>query len=678
MRVVALYSLLAVCGGLVAGADTPTPKDMDRSAAYYNYAMGHFYGEMSAAYGNNQGLLSRAIDYFKQAIKADPAATVVSDELAELYFRAGRSGEAIAELQDRLKKDPKALDARRLLARMYVGMISRQDRAHSINQENLKLAIEQFQIVVEQDPKDVDSWLLLGRLYQVAQNPAESQKAFERVIEVDPGNEEGMTGLALVYSGRGDNQRAAEMLKKVAERNPNLRTLTSLADAYESLRDFAGAAEVLKRASELDPANTDLKRGMALDLLRAGKTDEALKAYTELTEEDPKDAESLLRLYQILRRAGDLVKAREALNKAKLLAPDNVEIRYAEVSLLDAEGHHAEAISAMKQLVDSTESRSYSPPERAARVQLLEQLGDLYRANAQYALAIETFKKIPDLDPDSGPRAVRQVIETYRQTKDFASALSEAEAGNQKYSGDRAMALARASLLAESGKGEQAAAYVKQAFGADAGKDLWFALAEIYEKAKNYPEMGRALDNAEKLVATDAEKVSLYFMRGAMYERTKQYDQAEREFNRVLEIDPENASVLNYFGYMLADRGLRLEEAHKMISRALDQDPESGAFLDSLGWVYYRMGRLEEAETYLRKAVQRESRDATVRDHLGDVLARQGKLREAITEWEASLKEWNASSPAEKDPAEIAKVSKKLEDARTRLAQESPAGRRKR
>jgi tetratricopeptide (TPR) repeat protein len=126
---------------------------------------------------------------------------------------------------------------------------------------------------------------------------------------------------------------------------------------------------------------------------------------------------------------------------------------------------------------------------------------------------------------------------------------------------------------------------------------------------------------------------------------------------------------------MLADRNVRLDEAHKMISRAIEQDPHNGAYLDSLGWVYYRMGKFAEAEASLRRAVERVSRDATVRDHLGDVLARQGKWKEAVAEWQVSLKEWDASSPSEKDPVEVAKITTKLEGARVRLAQESGARR---
>ena len=64
------------------------------------------------------------------------------------------------------------------------------------------------------------------------------------------------------------------------------------------------------------------------------------------------------------------------------------------------------------------------------------------------------------------------------------------------------------------------------------------------------------------------------FLLGAIFERQKKYDQAEEEFRKVLDANPRNSSTLNYYGYMLADRGIRLEEATDLIKRALAEDPE--------------------------------------------------------------------------------------------------------
>ena len=100
-------------------------------------------------------------------------------------------------------------------------------------------------------------------------------------------------------------------------------------------------------------------------------------------------------------------------------------------------------------------------------------------------------------------------------------------------------------------------------------------------------------------------------MRGAMYEKMNNLDAAEAQFRKVLEINPQNAGAMNYLGYMLADRNIRLQEAFKLIAKAVELEPNNGAYLDSLGWVNFRLGKLDEAETALRRAWKKRLRTGT-------------------------------------------------------------------
>ncbi|HEX4771319.1 MAG TPA: tetratricopeptide repeat protein, partial [Bryobacteraceae bacterium] len=104
-------------------------------------------------------------------------------------------------------------------------------------------------------------------------------------------------------------------------------------------------------------------------------------------------------------------------------------------------------------------------------------------------------------------------------------------------------------------------------------------------------------------------------------------------------------------------------------------EPNNYAYLDSLGWVYFRQNRLQDAEQQLRRSLEMMGTDATIHDHLGDVYMKEGKLKDAISQWQASLNAWNASAPADLEPEEVAKVQKKLDTARVRLAQKEPAPR---
>ena len=124
-------------------------------------------------------------------------------------------------------------------------------------------------------------------------------------------------------------------------------------------------------------------------------------------------------------------------------------------------------------------------------------------------------------------------------------------------------------------------------------------------------------------------------------------------------------------GYMMADRGIHLDEALSYIKKAVALDPQNGAYLDSLGWAYFKMGNYELAEENLRRAVDKANNDPTVLDHLGDLFQKTDRLKLAAASWERALQEWTKTVPAEVDQNDVAKVQKKLDAARVKLAKES-------
>lgn len=244
----------------------------------------------------------------------------------------------------------------------------------------------------------------------------------------------------------------------------------------------------------------------------------------------------------------------------------------------------------------------------------------------------------------------------------------------KKFPKDRIVSATRASVLSDLGKTDQAAAEARRLMDGKNDREVNINLADIYEKAKNFTEMAKALDAAEALSKSSQEKQDVAFRRGAMYERMKNYPAAEAEFRKVLDMNPDNDAALNYLGYMLADRNVRLDEARDLVSKAVAHEPNSGAYLDSLGWVYFRLNKLPEAEDKLREALRYMSRDPTVHDHLAEVYFKEGKIRDAIAQWQSSLREYQAGPPSDMDHTEVAKVQKKLEDAKVRLARETGGG----
>ena len=164
--------LLAIPMGCMLLAQTTTPSQGtsnapdDKAGAYYNFAMGRLYAELAASEGNKSDYVAKAIQHYQEAMKLDPAAGIIFEELTELYVQTGRIRDAVNLAEDALKQNPDNLQARRLLGRIFVH--ASENGSGKIDEAYLKRAIEQFEKITEKDAKDAESWVMLGRLYRVA------------------------------------------------------------------------------------------------------------------------------------------------------------------------------------------------------------------------------------------------------------------------------------------------------------------------------------------------------------------------------------------------------------------------------------------------------------------------------------------------------------------------------
>jgi len=242
-----------------------------------------------------------------------------------------------------------------------------------------------------------------------------------------------------------------------------------------------------------------------------------------------------------------------------------------------------------------------------------------------------------------------------------------------KYSSDGAIRSSLALLQGENGQTDEAVKSLRaQLTGAAAGdREMYLDIAQVYERARRYKEAEATARTAEALPGPQRDNEMVWFLLGAIYERQKSFDRAEEQFKKVLAVNPNNAQVLNYYGYMLGDLGTRLDEAEDLVRRALKDDPFDGAYLDSLGWIYFKENKLVDAETTLRMAEERESHDATIHAHLGDVYAKSGRGDKAAAEYEKSLVEWKRALPADIENDKIADIEKKLSQSKHRLAQQT-------
>src|ERR1700754_2388082 len=149
--------------GLAGFAGAQTPATPDRSLSYYHFSLGHLYSELASGYSNKTEYVNQAIDNYREALKADPSARFLADELADLYVQSGRLTEGARDAEAAVRKNPNDVNARRILGRIYSRLVG-DTSTGSVNEGMVKKAIEQYAKVAELEPKNVDAWLTLGRL----------------------------------------------------------------------------------------------------------------------------------------------------------------------------------------------------------------------------------------------------------------------------------------------------------------------------------------------------------------------------------------------------------------------------------------------------------------------------------------------------------------------------------
>jgi tetratricopeptide (TPR) repeat protein len=650
---------------------TPAPsRKVDRAGAYYHYALAHMYEEQVAMYGRSD-LASKAIDEYRLAIEADPTSEYLTSGLAELYAKTGRIRDAVLEAQDILKRDPNNLEAHKLLGRIYLRSLG--DSAGGSSDSVLKLAIEQYEEIIKLEPESMDDHLLLGRLYGRNNDLQKAESEFKTAMKLEPDSEEAVTALAFLYTAEGDAARAAEVLSKVPDSSRSAKLYSVLGYTYEQQKDYKKAIEAYRKAIALDRDNLDAIRGLAQNLMNDGQTEAALAQYQVIADANPEDPQTHLRMAEIYRKQGKFDLALDNLKQAQSLVPDSMEVPYNMAVIYQAEGHYEEAAQTLQDLLKKTEKPDgkYSKDENNNRALFLERLGTIYREENNSQLAIETFRKMLALSDDNAERGYQQIIDTYREAKEWQAATDVAKEAVEKLPNDRSLKMVYAAQLADMGKPEEGLQQVKSLLtGKPEDREVYITLAQMYSRLKRWPEAEQALAKASQLSVKDEDKEYVEFLRGSTFERQKKYDQAEDVFRKVLSTDPDNAAVLNYLGYMLADRGQKLDEALIMIKKAVDLEPANGAYLDSLGWAYFKLGKYDQAEDNLTKASQHMGTDPTVQEHLGDLYQKTGRLKLAAAHWERAIEEWNKTVAPEVDTEELAKVQKQLESAKIKLAKE--------
>ena len=498
----------------------------------------------------------------------------------------------------------------------------------------------------------------LARLYVRRGDYAKAIPLLTDLVNQEAGWQDGPMMLAEAYAGAGRIPEGIALLEERTAEDPRL--LPALADFYERERRWSDAANAYGRALQRTPRSVELKFRYASALLNAGGRENLTKARDALTEivagpATDTRARALYLLSQTQRRLGDYAEAEATARGVITQNPKSPWGYYALAESLEERRKFQAVIDELSPIVAQFRGKSTDPSFDVGL--LLPHLAFAYQELGQHDKAIAAFEDARRLAPKD-PAIAGYLVEANIAAKKYSAAVDVARAALADNPGDVRLIRLEAQALQHSGKADQGIALLEASARDHADDPMSFiVLAQLLSDADRGAQAVKVLRDAQVKFPQDN---SLSFELGTVFDKQKKYSDAEAALQQVLHRDPENATALNYLGYMLAERGERLDESVAYVKRALVIEPENGSFLDSLGWAYFKSDKLDLAESSLRRAADQLKSNSVIQEHYGQVLFKLGRYDDAIAAWTRAL-------AGDGDSIDRSDIDKKIRSAKQKL-----------
>jgi tetratricopeptide (TPR) repeat protein len=490
---------------------------------------------------------------------------------------------------------------------------------------------------------------------------------FTRALTRDPSNPMLLENAVLSYLSLGDLDRALPIAQKMEADGLQSQVASMVLSAAEAR---AGAFDALLTRMAEDRGTGPLVDGLTVAWAQMGKGDvsAALEIFDKLTEESGLGPFAGYHKALALAMVGDFEGA-EALFAAEVGGPLQLTRRaaIARVQILSQLDRDAEAVA----LLDQMFGTDLDPALAQMRAALAEDavlpfnmitspidgIAEVYHtvasflrreAGDEYTLLYSRI--VSYLRPDHTD-AILQSASLLESMEKFELAVATYKQVPSDDPSFHAAELGRAEALRKLGKLDAASEVLEQLTRSHGDLPIvHVTLGDLMRQMERFGDAVTAYDKALSLYPSEEQNQwFIYYARAIAQERQDVWDKAEADFRKALELNPDQPQVLNYLGYSLVEKQVKLDEALDMIERAVAARPDSGYIVDSLGWVLYRLGRYDEAIVHMERAAELMPVDPIVNDHLGDVLWAVGRYREAEFQWTRAL----SFDPEEKDATRI-------------------------
>jgi len=616
--------MLSLSATLVAGQ---SPRASSQPGAYYEFLLGRQL--------ESEGAIEEAIAALERARRLDPGSAEPTAELASLYARQGRFDEARPLAEAALAIEPSNIEANRVLGSLFAALADNDAKDPAVTPaEAARRAIDHLERGSRRDGVDADPAidLTLARLYLSTGKPDDAARVLRRVLDDEPDLAEASVLLARAETALGRPERAVAALEAAASGNPRL--LGSLAELYERQQRWREAAATYERLLAMAPSSRDTRIRWASALLQTDSPEafaQARVVLQPLLDAVPIEPRALYLLSTAERRTKDFGSAEATARKLIAASPDAASGPFALAQVYEDQRQFAKAADVLGPAVTRFAAQAEPPRELLT---LIAHLGFAQLQAGRAESAIETFKRGRTISRGAADFDT-SLIQAYLLARKYDEAADLARAARLRRPSELRLAQLEARALSKAGRNDRAVVVMRDAL-AEHAEDVQahLTLAEILQDASRAAEADKVLDQAAVQFPAD---ISVPFQRGALLEQRKDYSGAESAFRQALSRDPLHAPSLNYLGYMLAERGERLDEAVSLVERALAIDPGNGAYLDSLGWALFKQKKVDKAEPLLRRAAEQAPANSVVQDHFGDVLWAAGKRPEAVAAWTKAL-----------------------------------------
>ena len=513
--------------------------------------------------------------------------------LGLLAEAAGDSVAALEHLESAIRIDPSA----KKLYPPAVSIALKLERP----EDALRLALR----LNAENPNELNTLLLLARVYVLTDHPAEAETVFNQVASEFPETPEAHLNLSRLFLSQKQFEKALVALE-------NARTLLP--------EDLMLARQVLELSIQSDTYDHALELSETLPE-ETGKTPEAwLQFLAEKTP--PEHREKLIEylegklqeksphvFYYTLLSSLYLddertAKAKTTLQTALVIYPDNDRLRTVLGHIHLQEENYDDAYATFNHV------RTHSPDSEWVQ-------NPFFAFN--FIIAAQKSDHLEE--------AVATLASTYTNDPVFLTQYM-----HSLCSGQSPISIRSAIDLLQSFHQRNPTAIEAL---------YYLTLLQTEEE-----EFVAALENAREFeaLAQNQEKTNLldgffYYQYASLYERTGQLEAAEKLFFKAIELgDPVTvASAQNYIAYMWAERGEKLEFGLNLVEQALSAEPENAAFIDTRGWIYYMQGRYQDALIQLKTACKIFSGDASIWEHLGDTYLKLGNPTAARKHWKKAL-----------------------------------------